>query len=66
MVQAAVKSGPLGQTADPRLLAALAEAIPAAVDDALVRDDASHEAFTPMLPVLSAGHEAPYSRPLRS
>jgi urease accessory protein len=66
MVQAAVKSVPLGQSAGQRLLAALAAAIPAAVDDALSRDDSSRQAFTPMLAVLSARHEAQYSRLFRS
>lgn len=66
MVQAAVKSVPLGQSAGQRLLGALAAAIPAAVDDALARDDAGRQAFTPMLAILSARHEAQYSRLFRS
>jgi urease accessory protein len=66
-VQAAVKAVPLGQNAGQRLLAALAAAIPAAVDGALARaaaDDA--QAHTPMLAILSARHEAQYSRLFRS
>ena len=66
LVQAAVKAVPLGQSAGQRLLAALAAAIPAAVDDALARDDETRQAFTPMLAVLSARHEAQYSRLFRS
>jgi urease accessory protein len=66
MVQAAVKAVPLGQSAGQRLLGALATAIPAAVDDALARDDHTRQAFTPMLAILSAQHEAQYSRLFRS
>ena len=66
MVQAAVKAVPLGQSAGQRLLAALAEAIPAAVDDALARADDTRQAFTPMLAILSAQHETQYSRLFRS
>jgi urease accessory protein len=66
MVQAAVKSVPLGQSAGQRVLGALAAAIPAAVDDALARDDGTRQAYTPMLAILSAQHEAQYSRLFRS
>jgi urease accessory protein len=66
LVQAAVKAVPLGQSAGQRLLAALAAAIPAAVDDALARDDATRQAFAPGLAILSAQHEAQYSRLFRS
>ena len=66
MVQAAVKAVPLGQSAGQRLLGALAAQIPAAVDDALARDDATRQAFTPMLAIVSARHEAQYSRLFRS
>lgn len=66
LVQAAVKSVPLGQSAGQRLLGALAAAIPAAVDDALARDDDARQAFTPRLAILSARHEAQYSRLFRS
>lgn len=66
MVQAAVKSVPLGQSAGQRLLAALAEAIPAAVEQALALDDDSRQAFSPGLAILSARHEAQYSRLFRS
>lgn len=66
MVQAAIKSVPLGQSAGQRLLGALAARIPAAVDDALGRDDSTRQAFTPMLAIVSARHEAQYSRLFRS
>ncbi|RVT49398.1 urease accessory protein UreF [Rubrivivax albus] len=66
MVQAAVKAVPLGQSAGQRLLGALAARIPDAVDDALARDDSTRQAFTPMLAIVSARHEAQYSRLFRS
>ena len=66
MVQAAVKSVPLGQNAGQRILAALTDAIPAAVDHALTLPDSARQAFTPMLAILSAQHEHQYSRLFRS
>jgi urease accessory protein len=66
MVQAAIKSVPLGQSAGQRILSALAAAIPAAVDHALVLPDAARQAFSPMLAILSAQHEVQYSRLFRS
>ncbi len=66
MVQAAVKAVPLGQSAGQRLLGELAALIPAAVDDAIARDDGTRFAFTPMLAILSAQHETQYSRLFRS
>ena len=66
MVQAAMKAVPLGQAAAQRLLARLADAIPAAVDEALARGDDARQAFTPMLAILSAQHETQYSRLFRS
>jgi urease accessory protein len=66
MTQAAIKSVPLGQSAGQRILSALSHEIPAAVDQALrVRDD-TRQAFSPMLAILSAQHEAQYSRLFRS
>lgn len=65
-VQAAVKAVPLGQSAGQRLLAALAEAIPAAVAEALAVDDVQRQAFCPGLAILSARHEVQYSRLFRS
>jgi urease accessory protein len=66
-VQAAVKAVPLGQNAGQRLLGALAQALPAAVDEALDRARAGErQAFAPMAAVLSAQHETQYSRLFRS
>lgn len=66
MVQAAIKSVPLGQSAGQRILSKLAAAIPAAVDHALSLPDAQRQAFSPMLAILSAQHEVQYSRLFRS
>ena len=66
MVGAAIKSVPLGQSAGQRMLEALSAAIPAVVDAALLMDDEQRQAFTPMLAILSAQHEAQYSRLFRS
>jgi urease accessory protein len=66
MVQAAIKSVPLGQSAGQRILSALATAIPAAVDHALSLSDQQRQAFSPMLAILSAQHEVQYSRLFRS
>ena len=66
MVQAAIKSVPLGQSAGQRILSALTAQIPAAVDNALTQDDAQRQAFSPMLAILSARHETQYSRLFRS
>jgi urease accessory protein len=66
MMQAAIKSVPLGQSAGQRILARLAREIPAAVDQALALADEERQAFTPMLAILSAQHETQYSRLFRS
>jgi urease accessory protein len=66
MMQAAIKSVPLGQSAGQRMLARLAHEIPAAVDHALTLDDDTRQSFTPMLAILSAQHEIQYSRLFRS
>ncbi len=66
MVQAAIKSIPLGQSAGQRMLLRLAAEIPAAVDHALTLDDDTRQAFSPMLAILSAQHETQYSRLFRS
>ena len=66
MVQAAIKAVPLGQGTGQRLLAQLAQAIPAAVDEALALGYDQRQAFTPMLAILSARHETQYSRLFRS
>ncbi len=66
MVQAAIKSVPLGQSAGQRILSKLAAAIPAAVEHALALPDDARQAFSPMLAILSARHEVQYSRLFRS
>jgi urease accessory protein len=66
MVQAAIKAVPLGQNAGQRMLAALVDAIPSAVDQALRLSDSERQAFAPMLAILSAQHESQYSRLFRS
>jgi urease accessory protein len=66
MVQAAMRSVPLGQSAAQRMLARLIEAIPAAVERAALLADDQRQAFTPMLAILSARHETQYSRLFRS
>jgi len=66
MAQAAMKSVPLGQAAAQRILTRLTQAIPQAVDHALVLPDDQRQAFTPMLAILSSRHESQYSRLFRS
>ena len=66
MAQAAMKAVPLGQAAAQRMLGRLAEAIPAAVEQALASSDDTRQAHAPMLAILSAQHEAQYSRLFRS
>jgi urease accessory protein len=66
MVQAAIKSVPLGQSAGQRILSALTAEIPGAVDRALAVTDDTRQAFSPMLAILSSQHEVQYSRLFRS
>ena len=74
MVQATIKSVPLGQSAGQRILSALAAEIPAAVDYAVSLDSpdrsaglrTERQAFSPMLAIRSAQHEIQYSRLFRS
>jgi urease accessory protein len=66
MVQAAIKSVPLGQSAGQRILSKLTAEIPAAIDHALTLNDSTRQAFSPMLAILSAQHEVQYSRLFRS
>ncbi len=66
MVQAAIKSVPLGQSAGQRILARLCAEIPAAVAHALRLREDERQAFSPMLAILSARHETQYSRLFRS
>lgn len=66
MVQAAIKSVPLGQSAGQRSLARLIGEIPAAVSEAMALGDDERQAFTPLLAILSARHETQYFRLFRS
>jgi urease accessory protein len=66
MVQAALKAVPLGQSAGQRILGALSRAIPDVVAGAIAQADSERQAFTPLLAILSARHEAQYSRLFRS
>jgi len=66
MVQAAIKSVPLGQLSGQRMLAALSAEIPLAVEHALSIPDNHQQSFTPRLAILSARHETQYSRLFRS
>ena len=66
MVQAAIKSVPLGQTAGQRILARLSLHIPAAVQMAIDLPDDERQTFSPMLAILSSQHETQYSRLFRS
>jgi urease accessory protein len=66
MMQAAIKSVPLGQSAGQRILLRLATELPAAVDNALALREDERQAFSPMLAILSAQHETQYSRLFRS
>jgi len=66
MTAAAVKAVPLGQSAGQRILARLAGEIPDAVAQAMAATDDDRQAFAPMLAILSARHEAQYSRLFRS
>lgn len=66
MVQAALKSVPLGQSSGQRILARLSREIPAAVETAMTLTDDERQAFSPMLAILSSQHETQYSRLFRS
>ena len=66
MMQAALKSVPLGQSSGQRILARLSQRIPAAVELAAGLSDDERQAFSPMLAILSSQHETQYSRLFRS
>ena len=66
MAQATLKAVPLGQAAAQRILGRLALAIPGLVEAVLSLPDGERQAFSPMLAILSAQHEAQYSRLFRS
>lgn len=66
MVQAALKSVPLGQAAGQRILSALTAEIPQAAEAARQLSNSQRQVCTPMLAILSAQHETQYSRLFRS
>jgi urease accessory protein len=66
MTQTAIKTVPLGQNAGQRILARLAQDIPAAVAHALSLGPDDRQAYAPRLAVLSARHEHQYTRLFRS
>ena len=66
MVQAALKSVPLGQNSGQRILLAMSQNISQAVAQALDTTDETRQVFSPMLAILSAQHETQYSRLFRS
>ncbi len=66
MVQAALKSVPLGQSSGQRILARLGRSISAAVEAAMQLPRGERQAFSPMLAILSSQHETQYSRLFRS
>ena len=66
MVQAALKSVPLGQSSGQRILARLGRNIPAAVEAAMQLSGDERQSFSPMLAILSSQHETQYSRLFRS
>ena len=66
MVQAAIKAVPLGQLSGQRMLAALADEIPAAVEHAMQLPLEHCQAYSPRLAIVSARHETQYSRLFRS
>jgi urease accessory protein len=63
---AAVRLVPLGQSAGVRILATAAQAIPSAVDRALILEDDDIGAAAPLHALLSIAHETQYSRLFRS
>ena len=66
MVQTALKSVPLGQSAGQRILARLSREISGAVEDAMALTGDERQDFSPMLAILSSQHETQYSRLFRS
>jgi urease accessory protein len=66
LVQACIKSVPLGQKSGQRILALLRLRIPSAVEHAQSLSDNERQTFTPGLAILSSQHETQYSRLFRS
>ncbi len=65
-VQAAIKCIPLGQSAGQRVLQAISDAMPAAIQACLSRPPEQAQAYAPGLAIHSARHEQQYSRLFRS
>lgn len=65
-VMAALKAVPLGQAAGQRLLAELAQAVPAIAETALTQDESGWSNLTPAFALCCARHETQYSRLFRS
>ncbi len=63
---AAMKLVPLGQTAGQRILSALIERLPAAVEQGLALADDAIGALAPRLAIAGARHETQYTRLFRS
>lgn len=66
MVQAAMKSIPLGQKSGQSILTALTREIPQAVHQAMNTPAHERQSFAPQWAILSARHETQYSRLFRS
>ena len=66
MVQAAIKSVPLGQTTGQRILAKSSQHIHAAVQVGIKFPGDERQAFSPTLAILSAQHETQHSKLFRS
>ena len=66
LVQAALKSVLLGQSAGQRILARLAREVPPVMQHAMALADDERQAFSPTLAILSAQHETQYPRLFRS
>ena len=68
-VAAAIKSVPLGQLADQRILTHVMQQIPAAQQEAISRSTASPpllNAFAPQYAIVASRHETQFSRLFRS
>lgn len=65
-VMAAMKTIPLGQVAGQQIMAALADSLPALVEQAMNLPDGDMSTFSPALAIASARHETQYSRLFRS
>ena len=66
MVQAAMKSVPLGQKSGQSILTAITQEIPSAVQRVLATPSHARQSFAPHLAILSSLHETQYSRLFRS